>query len=111
MDLRPSRPILRREVPLAFTVTGNSTPQTITFSDVRSVITSDPFNVKLVFGSKERNSGTYTNTIESLAATLVTSTTTVPEPASMLLVGNGLVALGAWRIQQAAPFVLLAPDC
>jgi len=83
--------------PLAFTVTGNSTTQTITFSDVRSVITSDPFYVKLVLGSKETNSGTYMNTIESLTATLATSTATVPEPTSMLLLGSGLVALGAWR--------------
>jgi hypothetical protein len=83
--------------PLAFTVTGNSNTQTITFSDVRSVITSDPFYVKLVFGSKETTSGTHTNTIESLTATLTTSTATVPEPTSMLLLGSGLVALGAWR--------------
>ena len=81
---------------MAFTVTGNSNTQTITFSDVRSVITSDPFFVKLVFGSKETNSGTHTNTIESLTATLTTSTATVPEPTSMLLLGSGLVALGAW---------------
>ena len=83
--------------PLAYTVTGNSNTQTITFSDVRSIITSDLFYVKLVFGSKETNSGTHTNTIESLTATLTTSTATVPEPTSMLLLGSGLVALGAWR--------------
>lgn len=85
--------------PLAYTVTGNSNSQTITFSDVRSVITSDPFYVKLVFGSKETNSGTYTNTMESMTATLAT-TTAVPEPTSMVLFGSGLMALGAWRMRR-----------
>lgn len=85
--------------PLAYTVTGNSTNQTITFSDVRSVITTDPFYVKLVFGSKETASGTHTNTMESMTATLVT-TTAVPEPTSMLLLGSGLVAMGAWRMRR-----------
>lgn len=83
--------------PLAYTVTGNSTSQTIVFSDVRSILSADPFYVKLVFGSKEVYSGTYRNTIESLTATLTTSTATVPEPTSMLLLGSGLVALGVWR--------------
>jgi hypothetical protein len=83
--------------PLAYTVAGNSNTQTITFSDVRSIITTDPFYVKLVFGSKETNWGTFTNTMESLTATLTTSTATVPEPTSLLLLGSGLVALGVWR--------------
>jgi hypothetical protein len=88
--------------PLAYTVTGNSTSQTIAFSDIRSIITTDPFYVKLVFGSKEKYSGTYRNTIEYLTATLTTSTvpTTVPEPTSMVLLGSGLIALGAWRRAQ-----------
>jgi len=85
--------------PLAYTVTGNSNSQTITFSDVRSVITSDPFYVKLVFGSKETTSGTHTNTMESMTATLAT-TTAVPEPTSMVLFGSGLMALGAWRMRR-----------
>ena len=83
--------------PLDYTVAGNSNTQTITFSDIRSIITTDPFYVKLVFGSKETYSGTYKNTMESLTATLTTSTATVPEPTSMLLVGSGLVALAVWR--------------
>ena len=85
--------------PLAYMVTGNSNSQTITFSDVRSVITSDPFYVKLVFGSKETTSGTHTNTMESMTATLAT-TTAVPEPTSMVLFGSGLMALGAWRMRR-----------
>lgn len=83
--------------PLNYTVTGNANTQSIVFSDVRSIITSDPFYAKVVFGSKETNSGTYRNTLESLTATLTTSTAAVPEPTSMLLLGSGLVALGAWR--------------
>ncbi|HET9131762.1 MAG TPA: PEP-CTERM sorting domain-containing protein [Terriglobia bacterium] len=86
--------------PLAYTVTGNSTNQTIVFSDVRSIITTDPFYLKLVFGSKETYSGNFTNTMESLTATLTTSTAAVPEPTSMLLLGSGLIALGAWRRAQ-----------
>ena len=78
--------------PLAYTVTGNTYSQTIAFSDVRSILSTDPFYAKLVFGSKETYSGTYMNTLESLTATLTTATATVPEPTSMLLLGIGLVA-------------------
>ena len=83
--------------PLAYTVAGNSNSQTISFSDIRSILSTDPFYVKLVFGSKEIYSGTYTNTMESLIATLATSTATVPEPTSILLLGIGLIAMGVGR--------------
>jgi hypothetical protein len=83
--------------PLAYTVIGNTTSQMITFSDVRSIVTTDPFYAKLVFGSKEIYSGTYQNTIESLTATLTTSTAAVPEPTSLLLLGMGFSAAGLWR--------------
>jgi hypothetical protein len=43
--------------PLAFNVSGNSTSQTITFTDVRSVVSGDPFYVKLVFGANMTTQG------------------------------------------------------
>jgi len=82
--------------PLAFNVSGNSTSQTITFPDVRSIVLGDPFYVKLVFGANMTRSGTWTNTMESMTARLTTTTVT-PEPSSFLLFGSGLAAFAAWR--------------
>ena len=77
--------------PFAFTVSGNSTSQNITFSDVRSIV-SNPFYVQLTFGSRSTDRGLFTNTLESLTATL-TTTTAVPEPSSLLLFGTGVAAI------------------
>ena len=82
--------------PLAFNVSGNSSSQTITFPDVRSVVLGDPFYVKLVFGANMTTQGQWQNTMESMTATLTTTTVT-PEPSSFLLFGSGLAAFAAWR--------------
>jgi hypothetical protein len=76
---------------LEFIVSGNSTSQTILFPDVTSIV-DDPFYVELKFGSQWNQKGT--NTPESMIATL--TTTPVPEPATLLLVGSGL-SLGVLR--------------
>jgi hypothetical protein len=88
--------------PLAFNVSGNSTSQTVTFPDVRSVLLGDPFYVKLVFGANMTAPGQWTNTLESMTATLTTTTVT-PEPSSLLLFGTGLAAAAAWRVGRRKP--------
>jgi hypothetical protein len=84
-----------------YTVVGNSTSQTITFGDIRSFITGDPFYAELTFGSQMTQSGKWRNTLEYLNTTLVTS---VPEPSSLLLLSFGMLGLAWWlrRKQQAS---------
>lgn len=87
--------------PFAFNVSGNSTSQTITFSDVRSLVLGDPFYVKLVFGANMTADGKWQNTLEAMTATLTTTVT--PEPSSLLLFGSGLAAFVAWRFGRRKP--------
>ena len=82
--------------PLAFSVTGNSTAQQIFFPDVTSIM-ENPFYVQLVFGSQWNQRGR--NTIESLTATLSTTSvpiplTSTPEPGTLLLISTGLLGIG-----------------
>ena len=88
--------------PFAFNVSGNSTSQTITFSDVRSLVLGDPFYVKVVFGANMTADGKWQNTLETMTATLTTTTVT-PEPSSLLLFGSGLAAFVAWRFGSRKP--------
>jgi hypothetical protein len=83
---------------LPFTVTGNSTSQTVLFSDITSII-EDPFFVELRLGS-DYGSHWGRNTSESLVATL-TSVVAVPEPSTWLLLSSGLVGLGLFRRRSA----------
>lgn len=77
--------------PYAFTVSGNTTSQTITFPDITSIV-QDPFYVELRFNNQFDSSGT--NTPESISATL--TLTPVPEPGTLLLLGSGLLGAGAF---------------
>jgi hypothetical protein len=88
---------------LPYTVTGNSTSQTISFPNITSII-QDPFYVALKFKSDSSFWGT--NTSETLIATLTTTplqTTSseppvsVPEPGTMILMSSTLLGLGLVR--------------
>jgi hypothetical protein len=83
--------------PLAFTVSGNSTSQTIYFPDVTSIM-ANPFYVELQFGSQWNQKGT--NTPETLTATLVT--TPIPEPGTLTLVATGLAGAALSRRRRKA---------
>jgi hypothetical protein len=82
--------------PLTYTVSGNSTSQNILFSDVRSLLDGNPFDVKLKFGASTSAYGTWQNTMESMTATLAT-TSPVPEPSALFLFGSGFAGLAVWR--------------
>ena len=81
---------------LTYSISGNSTSQTIFFPDITSIV-QNPFFVKLNFGSQYTSTGT--NTAESLTATLVS--TQVPEPSTILLMASGLLGVGLLRRRRA----------
>jgi len=83
--------------PLVFTVSGNSTSQTIFFPDVTSIM-ENPFYVQLQFGSQWNQTGT--NTPEKLTATL--ATTPVPEPGTFTLFATGLAGAALSRRRRKA---------
>ncbi|MGE0407127.1 MAG: PEP-CTERM sorting domain-containing protein [Candidatus Korobacteraceae bacterium] len=79
---------------LPFTVTGDSTSQSIIFSDVLSIL-QNPLYVKLKFNSDWYTKGK--NTPEYLKGELKV-TSSIPEPATLLLLGGGLAAVGTqWK--------------
>lgn len=77
-----------------FTVSGNTITQSIDFPNITSLVTADSFFLELNFGSKMTSWGTWANTSETLTAALVTESTPVPEPGTLLLLGSGLAGLG-----------------
>jgi hypothetical protein len=89
---------------IPFAVSGDATTQTIVFSDLKSVINGDPFWMEIRYGSAMTRSGTWTNTIESLTATLSTSTAQVPEPSALLQYSLGIMGFGVfwWRKRRSS---------
>jgi hypothetical protein len=91
--------------PLNYTVTGNTTSQTIFFPDVTSIV-QNPFFVQLTFGSNY-GTRTGTNTSERLIATLNYTNPIVPpppppnqpvpEPGTMLMLASGMAGLTRLR--------------
>ena len=79
--------------PLPFTVSGNSTSQSIIFSDVTRIL-QDPFYIKLNFNTDYYTRGI--NTPEYMKAVL-NVTPSVPEPATLLLLGSGLAGIAGAR--------------
>ena len=79
---------------LAYTLTGDSTSQTIYFPDVSSIVVQNPFYVQLKFSSSYNTTGE--NTPEDVIATL-NYTKAVPEPGSLLLISLGIIGAGGLR--------------
>jgi hypothetical protein len=82
--------------PYPFTVTGNYNSQTITFSNVQSLITGNKLFARLDFGVKMTEYGKWKNTLESMVPKL-TYTSAVPLPSSLLFFGIGIVSMGIVR--------------
>jgi len=80
---------------LPYSISGDSYSQTILFSNISPIVSGnlvpDPFFVKLSLGSQFYTNGR--NTPEFLTARLAS----VPEPATLLLMGSGLLAFGLLR--------------
>jgi hypothetical protein len=89
--------------PVPCTLTGDSRYQTITFPDssqLRALLTGDPFFVELRFGSRAGGHHKKVNTMEFLWATLETDPLPpprVPEPPSVLLWGAAMALVGLRR--------------
>jgi hypothetical protein len=87
------------QVPLAFTVSGNSTSQAIAFPDITALV-ENPFFAELRFNSQSSFRGK--NTSEALTAVLTSvpaleASQAVPEPPALFLLAGGALGWLAYR--------------